>query len=601
MKKPIEMIGTVWTERQESKPGVTKKPIEMTGTVWKERQETKPGVAKKPVELSRNPWAANQLPVSAFSSRKPIEAKGSSWAVIPENEFNKKINKVDDVQIKAPSASWQAIQGLQAPEVIRQFEGVNEMDSFSIKDSHATRTKNLTTDKYPAMTVRKGTTSIRTAGDNGSGGLVTLTDRLWGLGKYAGPTFSGVDEIHVIVGSRWILIYNDGSIIQLKTGMNTQARYSFVQFQGSWSKSHLIAANGYGTPWKYNGAGVVSTLAGAPSGLNYVCTHDNRVYGAVGQTVYYSALRKAEDWSTVNDSGSIVVETVNSKDITGLVAGSARLTVFKKNSIHELFGTNPSNYQMKMVTDNLGCPAGQTAQVIDGVIYFQGNDAVYRYSGGAAPSSDFSIQVKETFAKINKSYAHASTSWVSNRRYYLAICTGTATTPNTILEYDLDFNTWNTWELPYSVVVKGVELNDYVYLGTNEGSLIKLDGRIGQDFLEPPNAQPSILQSIPWEWVSKPFTFSSLAVKSRWYRLWIVADIPIGATLKVHLSTEKEGEQWTLVQSVAPTTKSLQAKEILIPINVAFSSNWVRVRLEGTGPVTVHEISRQERSFPLGQ
>lgn len=40
------------------------------------------------------------------------------------------------------------------PKVINEFKGVNKLDRYSIGEKYAMSTKNLTSDKYPAHTVR---------------------------------------------------------------------------------------------------------------------------------------------------------------------------------------------------------------------------------------------------------------------------------------------------------------------------------------------------------------------------------------------------------------------------------------------------------------
>jgi hypothetical protein len=524
---------------------------------------------KNPIKIAIQKWGTTDK-IEIGRKKKEVTFKSNDWGEIPEVELKSETVKMPDL-VKIEPGQWGQLDGLQPPNIIRQFDGINGLSSFAIKDTHATRNKNVTTSRYPALATRNGGAVLTS----------TLTTEIDGIGVRG-------TELHVITNGIWSK-YVGGTWTQLKTGLNTTKKWSFVNFQGSFANNSLLVSNGVDAAQKYDGT-TVSTLANAPALSNFITTHDNRVYLAAKSTVYFSALRKAEDWSTVNDSGSIVVETSDGLDITGLIAGSSRLTVFKQNSIHELFGNNPSNYQMKIVTDNLGSPTGNTAQVIDGVIYFLGNDAVYRYSGGSVPSSDFSLQVRDALSKINKAAADQSVSWQTGKKYYLAFPTGSNTNPDTVLEYDLEFNLWNTWSFPSPITAKGAVLSDITYIGCANGTLYKMDNSAITD-----NGTV-----IAWEWVSKPFTFSSLAAKSRWYRMWVVADIPTGATLNVHVSGDEDGENWTKVQGITANT-TIQSKEIMIPTTLINQSNWVRIRLEGTGQTVVYEVSRQERVFPFGQ
>lgn len=600
-KEPIKLGGESW--KQGSPKPTAKEPIKMSEAVWNQTQkEQTKRVAPK---IQETQWSSSQIDkakrtapkmeMTQWASVQPKEKKQTpelkavTWGETQKEQPSKVAPKAESTQwgelqekettggikipepVKTEPTQWNEVVGLQEPQVIRQFDGINELSAFSIKDSHSTRNKNVTTANYPAMSVRKGSTKVT--------GFTGLTSVL-GLGVRN-------SELHVIEGGKWYR-YLAGVWTTLKTGLNTNARATFVNFQGNFAANNLIMTNGIDAAMKYDGTSVTN-LANAPALSDFVCTHDNRVYLASGSTIYFSALRKAEDWTTVNEAGQITVETSDGRSITGLVAGSQRLTVFKRNSIHELFGTNPGNFTMKLVTDNLGTPTGNTAQVIDGVIYFLGNDGVYRYSGGSLPTSEFSIPIRETIKNINSAYADKSVSWQVGKKYYLAIPTGSNTEADTVLEYDTEFQTWNTWSYPNKVTAKGVTLDGVPYIGLGLGLIYKLDGANTKDDTT----------SISWEWVSKPFTFTSLASRSRWYRMWVGADLPTGSTMNIHLSGDEDGENWTLVKAVTPSANA-QAMEINIPVNLIFQSNWARIRLEGTGPATVYEVSRQERIFPFG-
>lgn len=476
-------------------------------------------------------------------------------------------------KIPIQPSQWREMTGLQSPSVIRQFEGYNGMNAFSIKDGHATRSQNFSNKHYPALSVRDGYKLVVPTGS---------TEPIDGIGVRG-------TELHMMQGGTWYRYTKTGETVVVKTGLSSGNKWTFVNFKGNLSVNNILATNGVDKPLKYDGTSVTE-IGGIPATANFICTHDNRVYAAVDYTVSFSALRKPEDWTTVNDSGSIVVETADGGSITGMVSGSAHLTIFKLKSIHELYGTSPSNYQMKIVTDNLGTATGNSIQVMNGVIFFLGNDGIYQYSGGSQPSSDFAIQVRDIVQSINKSAVQNAVSWQNGDRYFLAVPTGTNTDNDTILVYDTKFNTWNVWSFAERATAKGVFLDDATFIGTKNGSVWKLDGLVSTDNNN----------LVSFDWVSKPFTAGSMAAKARWYKLWVVADIPAGATLNVAVSNETSGENWTVVQAISPAI-TVQSREIAIPVTFLNQSNWVRVRLYGTGQVTIHELTRQERVFPFGQ
>jgi hypothetical protein len=595
-RKLPELKGTEWRATPVPSSLEQKRKLpEMKGTEWRVTSVPSSLEQKRKLpELKGSEWRATPAPSSLEQKRKPSELKSSSWSALP-SEHSKPIDRMDNPKIKISPSPWGNISGLQAPKVIRTFDGLNELTSFAIKDTHATQNKNVTSDAYPTLSVRSAFTTL-------PGGDLGIYDN-----PIEGIMVHSNKELHAIYNGEWHVYRTSptpGWTLIKQSLFAPNPNYSFINFTGNFANPVLIAVSGNanGAPLKYDGT-TVSNLANAPTGATCIATHDNRVYLAKGQTVYFSALRKAEDWSTVNDSGQIVVETADGKPITGLVAGSARLTVFKENTIHELFGTNPTNFQMKLISENIGSPTGQTAQVIDGVIYFLGNDGVYRYSGGSMPNSDFSIAVKQTLSTINYDSAKYAVSWTIGKKYYLAVPTGYNDFPDTILEYDTLYNTWNEWYTPFRFATPGVIFNGEICIGTNTGSVQKYNTKDltkTKDTLV--NVHGNSSYDINYEWVTKPFTYASLAGESSWFKLWITADIPNGSTMNVSLSTEEKGTNFTLVKTVNGIFdgSGTQPTQILIPLNNFHHAHWIRLKLDGIGPVTIHEITRQERTLPFG-
>lgn len=479
-----------------------------------------------------------------------------------------------ETNVKAKPSLWKGLPGINPPTVIRQFDGVNKMNPYAVKDGYATSMKNLTVDKYPSLTTRIGSRKIEN---------MPWSDSFPIDGLY----FYGQNELHVFHNSYWFVykLITDNWTMLLQDA-NMSGKRDFTTFNVSDTEKYLIATGPGTITRKYDGTSV-TPLANAPSEIVSMTSHDNRLYGAKKNTVYYSALRKPEDWSTVNDSGSIVVETANSDMINKLVAAQGRLTIFKANSIHELFGTSPSNFQLKSVTDDLGSPYPNSIQTIDGVIYFVSSKAIYRYSGGVPPKNDFSLQVNKYIEEIPFESKQDVYSWVNGRRYYVSL---PLTNGNTILEYDVNFGTWTVWSLPNNISCNPITFSNAVFYGDMMSNVCEFVEN--GDFTDYGNP-------IKWEWISKPFTVSSIAQKVTWYKMWLVADIAANSTMNVSVSTSGEDDDWTLVQEIVPET-DITAAEIIIPHNLLYNQKTVRLKLAGTGQITLYEVSRQERAYAFG-
>lgn len=473
--------------------------------------------------------------------------------------------------IKQEQKNWNDLPGIQAPKIIRQFLGVNKLDPFSIEETHVVNNKNISTDKYPTASTRKGYVS-----------LSTTTGETTGLGAWKET------ELHAISNGAWRK-WTGSAWTSVATGLNAAARWTFTNFKGNFANVSLLGANGVDPVKVYDGATLIN-LANAPVGLNYLVGHENRLYGAVKNSLHYSALRKPTDWNTVDQSGQIEIENNGGENITSVLNGTGKIVVFMAHSMHELYGTGPKNYRLQLISDEIGCVNHSSAVDVGGTLFFLSHDGIYSYGGGAVPKKDFSLPVQTILDRVNPNAWDKVTAGTDSERYYITLPIDGQTTPNITLEYDPKFQTWNVWDFGF-VPSAYTRIGEDMYVGSRTGKIVKMGGSSNDGV------------PIPFSLETKPFTYHSLAANNRLYKLWLVADVPIGSTLNVSINNNYSSTSpyhWTLVKTVTPDVTDLTTSRILIPINQSFHHPWVRIKIEGTGPVTIHELSRQERVFRMG-
>lgn len=467
-----------------------------------------------------------------------------------------------------PPRVWSEIQGIQTPDVIRQFAGFSSMDVFSLNDNVMVKNKNISTKNAPAAQVREGFKR-----------LPTLPAQIMGAGSWK------EEQLNVIANGSWQSL-RGSSWVQVATGLNASTRWSFANFKGNFPGVNLIAANGVDPVKVYDGT-TVTNLANAPAGLNFVTGHENRLYGAVRNELHYSALRKPTDWNTVDESGQIVIENNGGENISCVIGGTGKIVIFLPHSMHELYGTGPLNFKLQLITEEIGCVSHQSAVMVAGILFFLSHDGIYRYTGGAAPQKDFSLPIQNIVERVNPNAWNAVVAGTDGERYYISLPIDNAIEPNITLEYDPMYNLWNIWDYGHVPTSYG-RVQEKMYIGTKEGFVLEMGGDNDAGTLT------------PYMLETKPFSYGSLAAHSRLYRLWIVADLPINATLNVYISNTKEGDSdWALVKSIASNNEIIAAP-IHIPVNKSFYANWVRIKIAGVGKVTIHEISRQSRIFRFG-
>lgn len=456
---------------------------------------------------------------------------------------------------------------------INQFAGVSRLDPFSISPNKASAIKNLSSTLYPALSIKPGYSFLGAA----------IGTKILGLGVWKDT------ELHAV--------FNDGTwrkwtgaawSAALASGLSATAEWSFCNFQGNLAGINLIGSNGVDAIKRYDGA-TVANLATAPAGGNFIEQHDNRLYCAVGNELHFSTLRIADDWTTVNlndeDPGTIVIETNNGELINGLKAGSGHIIVYKPSTTHELYGTSASDYRKVDVADDIGLVNNKCIVNLNGITYSMDYRGIYRYSGGSRPDKAFCIEVQKYVDDMNQTAKSKCCMGTDGLKLYVAIPVTSSTATDTILEYDPKYGTWFVWEDESPLFMAKMGAN--WYLGDANARIYQRTGTSAAG------------TAISWRWVSKPFGAQSLSQKIRWYQAWVVANVPVGSTMSIYLSKLDSGDSdWTLVSAITAEAV-LNDSRLGIPTTTAANAQWIRLKIEGTGPCEIKEFTRDERTMPI--
>lgn len=468
-------------------------------------------------------------------------------------------------------AYWNPLRGVRDPIPIRQFMGVysNDDDGFSLPDGYAQDMRNISSLSYPAVSLKPGFSILGSS----------LSNRVTGLAAWKSS------ELNAIASGTWSKWNGTAwSAVSGGSGLNSSSDCSFANFKGNLSSINLLMANGVDAPRRYDGS-TVQLLNGAPANGNYIEQHDNRCYLAVENIVHFSALAKPEDWSTAKDAGQIGIETNDGQTIIGMKSGNQRLTVFKKSSIYELYGTGPANYKLQQITDDIGAYCNKAIINVAGVLYFISN-RIYRYSGGTRPEWEFSKPVQNYLNSINQAAVSKCVAGTNGRNIYFAIPYGTSTECNMILEFDTMHNVWYVWD--NTTATQFARIGNNWYQGNVSGQVLQMG--VGDN-------DNGVATS--WKWVSPPYSSDNLIRRINWYNLYAFIDLPIGSTFSVYVSKQASGDSdWFLLKSMTASS-NIQSSRVIIPLSVVALSNFIRVKFEGTGPFRMFEFDRQMREMPF--
>jgi hypothetical protein len=457
---------------------------------------------------------------------------------------------------------------------IKEFRGANKMDPYSLDPSYSPRSKNLISTKFPALTTRPGFSVLG----------APIGTKVLGLGVWKET------ELHAIFNDgTWRKWTGSAWSVPLKSGLSTTATWSFVNYKGNLAGINLIGANGVDPIQRYDGS-TVSNLATAPAGGNFIETHDNRLYCAVGIRVYYSPIGIADNWNLVQqtdaDGGFIDKNTPQGESICGMKAGIGHVTIQFPSSTWELYGTSPSDFSYLPVAEDIGGLNDQCIVNLGGILYFLDETGIYVYSGGTRPRKEFSAPVQWYVDNMNKTARQTSCMGADGRFLYVALPMGaTATAPDTILVWDSIEKTWDVWEGMQPLMF--AKMGDMLYMADAQGRVLRLGG-------DTDNGVP-----IAWEWQSKPFGGRSMGQLIRWRGLWVTADKPAGSTLQVHITDQPTGDSaWKLAASLNEKV-NLQSSRIPIPPATMGNARFLRQRLSGTGAVTIYETAWDQIELPI--
>lgn len=460
---------------------------------------------------------------------------------------------------------WQELPGKLETSILKLAGGIHTgFPPIDISEEQASDVSNLDTHHYPALSTRPGRAVKGTS-------LAILPTGLfqWDSTKYAGY---GTNLV------KWVVADWD-TATKVKTdcsGHNIEA----AQFMGLgiFTDQHVWYKVTLAT-------GVLTALGGTPPVGKYITVHANRVYLA-GLDLHpsglaHSALRKAEDYTTAEDAGLKYMDTADAEIVTGLTAAFDHVIAFKEHWMFELYGTGPINYQFVQGPPGMGCVAHRSIVLLNGVLYWLGDEKVYAYKGGSAPE-EISFPVQASMKALNHAAWGTACAGTDGTRYILSIPTGISTVPNVTLSYDPRVNAWHIWEIdnPVAYLKDGTDL----LIADDSGQVARSAGSITTDFGT----------AISWYRISKAFMAEPQVRNQSLEKLSVVADLDVGSTLAAYVAGTPEGTTWTSVGSATPTGL-LARTRILVPPSAVADKDFVRIKLSGTGVAQLHRLERSIR------
>jgi hypothetical protein len=378
--------------------------------------------------------------------------------------------------------------------------------------------------------------------------------------------------ITAVDGTAWK--YWNSGWVNIITGL-TNADAESIDFMDK-----TILVNGTDNKyWDGSTTGDVATMPDA----HFLAVHDNRMYSANkdNQNLNFSSLRKYNDWTTVNDAGTIVTETRDGLGCSGLTVYKGHVVYFKNSFMTELFGNGPDSYKMQTVSEEIGCLSHRSICEVDGNLYWLSNEGIRAYSGGTLPEL-VSIPVQDHINAMDKTNASKAAAGTDGFRYYISLPVNS--NERILLTYDTRYQIWYAEDS--TDIVQFVRFGSVLYGLTSDGQIKKMN-------------DPAGTESVSWYAVMKPTSFDRISGAKTFKNAYVVFSMPSGSKMSLAVSESAEGGTYTTLYNYTASNE-VQNVKAMIPLKVGFSANWLKFKLSGTGPCTIHKIEIQARVKPNG-
>ena len=489
--------------------------------------------------------------------------------------------------------------GRRTEKYIVNFRGLNYSEGY--EDGELADCVNLSTEKSPSITPRRarvkaGEYSSPTALHAKEGLLVIDGTDVLHEGRKVGTVTAGKKQMATI--GNYVVIFPD------KVYYNV-AEDTFQSMEASYSASGLvftdktITTTGADWPFRVGDAveitgcslagnnktpivrgvdGKVLTFyentfeAGTETGavtlkrnvpdLEYICESNSRLWGTKGNTIMASKYGDPLNFFCYDglSSDSYYMDVGSDGDFTGCIPFASHICFFKENSLHKMYGSKPSNYQI--VTANVyGVQAGCAGSmcIVNEQLLYKGVHGIYSYNGGIPDL------ISGKFGTRRYSDAVAA---CDGERYYISMREG------------------QEWHLYVYDVLKDIWLREdsthatgmtvyagSIYMLDADGVLWQIDRNAGRDDVE-------------WSMTFCPFT-EVMDERKGYSRFTMRVEMEAGAWLSVEMKTEQD-KRWRQVY----TTHNQRARTFSIPI-IPTRCDSVSIRIHGKGDCTIKAFVRE--------
>lgn len=486
------------------------------------------------------------------------------------------------------------------------FRGINYGEGT--QDGEFAETYNLSTDQYPCITQRATRimageyTMPTTLHSKGKLLIIDGTDVIYGDTK-VGEVKEGKKQTATI--GNYIVIFPDKKYYKVPTEDDKDGEFGNMEEEykatGLSFKASTISKTGADFPFREGDAvtitgcsnngnnkeaeiiirGVTSdeltfddnafteatesgevTIKRTVPDLDFICESNYRLWGTHGNTIYSSKFSDPFNFKVFDGlaNDSYAIEVGSEGEFTGCIPYSSHICFFKENTLHKLYGTKPSNFQITTV-NVYGVQSGseRSMQIVNEQLLYKGVGGVYAYTGGVPEL------ISEKFG--NERYSEA-VACCDGEKYYISMKKGDIWS---LFTYDVLKNIWLREDDTHAVDM--AFYNGNVYFLDASGGLYYIDKTADRNNIE---------------WGATFCTMHEMINERKGYsKFHLRMDLSAGAWIAVDIKTDNE-PQWQQIY----LTHNEKAKTLSIPI-MPTRCDSIDIRLRGKGECTIKAFIRE--------
>lgn len=296
--------------------------------------------------------------------------------------------------------------------------------------------------------------------------------------------------------------------------------------------------------------------------LEFICESNYRLWGVKDNTIYGSKYGDPLNFQVFDglSGDSYYIDVATDGAFTGCIPYSSHICFFKEHTLHKLYGSKPSNYQL-VTSQVYGVQAGSERSMctVNETLLYKGVNGVYAYTGGVPEL------ISSNFGTVRFSDACAASD---GERYYISMRRGGDWS---IYVYDVLRGIWLREDDMHCVDMAFHDGD--VYLLGADGTLQKIDSTADRS-------------EIRWSATFCPFT-ETINERKGYSKFHIRMELAAGAWLTVEIRRDN-APRWQKIY----TTHNEQARTVSIPV-IPERCDSVEIRLSGKGECLLRTFVRE--------